>query len=79
MKLRTFIILALFVVLITNVATSCPVCYGETDANTASAVNAAIFSMLFVIGAVLSFFVSMVLHMRKRIKLESMNNSNEAH
>ena len=52
-----------------TVASSCPVCYGQTDAHTASAVNGAIFSMLIVVGAVLSFFASFIIYLRKRMRL----------
>lgn len=79
MKARLIVLTFLVAVLLTSVATSCPVCYGETDANTASAVNAAIVSLLLVVGAVLSFIATFILQIRKRIKLEAMNNSNEIH
>jgi hypothetical protein len=76
MKLKTIIILVAFVVFVTNAASGCPVCYGETDVHTASAVNAAIYSLLIVTGMVLSFFVSLILQLRKRLKLSSTNRAN---
>ena len=63
------VIVPLLVIFFTDAAFSCPVCYGETDAHTASAVNSAIISLLIVVGTVLSFFASMFLHWRKRMKL----------
>jgi hypothetical protein len=77
MKLKPVFVFFLLAIVATSVATSCPVCYGETDANTASAVNAAIFSLLLVVGVVLSFFASLIFQLRKRMKVNTPNNSNE--
>lgn len=79
MKIRSLVLLLLLMILATSLASTCPVCYGETDANTASAVNAAILSLLLVIGAVLSFVVSLAFQIRKRMKLLAMNNLHEPH
>lgn len=69
MKSKQLILSLALAALFVSVASSCPVCYGETDAHTASAVNSAIISLLIVVGTVLSFFASMFLHWRKRMKL----------
>lgn len=79
MRLKKFVTLILPLIAIANLASACPVCYGATDAHTASAVNAAIVSLLLVVGAVLSFFASLILRVRKRIKLASTQDSNELH
>ncbi len=77
MNFKTVVISLVLVILFASVASSCPVCYGETDAHTASAVNGAIFSLLIVTGAVLSFIASFILYLRKRLKLSMADNSNE--
>jgi len=76
MKPRTIILFIALIAVVSSVAMSCPVCYGETDVHTASAVNAAIYSLLLVTGVVLSFFVSLILQLRKRMKMASTNNEN---
>jgi hypothetical protein len=45
------------------------VCYGQTDSNTASAVNASVIALLIVTGAVLSMFGSFILLLRKRMRI----------
>ena len=79
MRLKTVLLSLALVVLIMNVASTCPVCYGETDVHTASAVNAAIYSLLIVTGTVLSFFSSLIVYLRKRLRLSSTADSNELH
>ncbi|HEY6953492.1 MAG TPA: hypothetical protein VI758_13885 [Bacteroidota bacterium] len=77
MKTRT--VLALLVLLaFSSLASSCPVCYGQTDSNTASAVNAGIIALLLVTGTVLSFFASLFIHLRRRYKLSLVDTSNES-
>lgn len=70
--------IVLFIVLTTNMASSCPVCYGQTDSNTASAVNAGIIALLLVTGTVLSFFASLFVYLRKKYKLSLVNTSNDS-
>ncbi len=65
--------------LISNVALSCPVCYGQSDSNTATAVNASVIVLLLFTGAVLSMFGSLFLYLRKRMKLAADNNSQTQH
>lgn len=77
MKIRSVLISLALVVVFLSVATSCPVCYGETDPHTATAVNYAIFAMLMVTGTVLSFIASFVVYLRKRLRLSSADNPNE--
>jgi len=77
MKMQRLLLVFFLVFLATGVATSCPVCYGEADPNTASAVNAAIFSLLLVVGAVLSFFATLIFQIRKRMRLNAVDHSNE--
>ena len=79
MKMRTLVTLAVLFVIAGHVALSCPVCYGETDPHTASAVNAEVISLLFVVGAVLSFFVSLIFQIRKRTRLQAGNTTHEPH
>ncbi len=64
---------------VSSVARSCPVCYGQTDSNTASAVNASVIVLLFITGAVLSMFGSLFLYLRKRMKLAAENNTQNQH
>jgi hypothetical protein len=79
MKIRSLLISLALVVASLSVAASCPVCYGDVDPHTATAVNYAIFAMLMVTGTVLSLFVSFFVYLRKRLRLSSPNNSNEIH
>jgi hypothetical protein len=74
MKSKIVFLFVILVFAVSSAVASCPVCYGETDVHTASAVNAAIYSLLIVTGVVLSFFVSLILHVRRR--LTSTNNTN---
>ncbi len=69
MKRRILPILLIATVAITSTAASCPVCYGQTDSNSASAVNASIIALLIVTGAVLSMFGSFIIYLRKRMRL----------
>ena len=79
MKSRIFVFLLTLSAFTTTVATSCPVCFGETDTNTASAVNASIIVMLILIGAILSMFGSFILYLRKRARFAVENNSINHH
>ena len=56
-----------------SAAMSCPVCYGQSDSNTASAVNASVIALLIITGAVLSMFGSFILFLRKRMQLVENN------
>lgn len=75
MKMKAATI-SLVIILITNVASSCPVCYGQTDTNTASAVNVAILVLLSVTGAVLTSIASVIAYLRKKFKMSLNNNIN---
>jgi hypothetical protein len=77
MKVRRMVIVLALSGLVLSVASSCPVCYGEMGGNTASAVNSAIFTLLIVVGAVLSFFASFIVYLRKRYKLTTSANGND--
>jgi len=79
MRVKYVLVSIGLILLIVNVGMSCPVCYGQTDTHTASAVNAAIFSMLIVTGTVLSFFASLIVYLRKRLRLSAATNSDEVH
>jgi hypothetical protein len=78
MKGRSIIVFLALCGLVANAALSCPVCYGEMQGNTASAVNSAIFTLLIVIGAVLSFFASFIVYLRKRYRLSLTENTNDS-
>jgi hypothetical protein len=69
MKCRIALLLVVLMATFATVATSCPVCYGQTDSNAASAVNASVIALLIVTGAVLSMFGSFILFLRKRMRL----------
>jgi len=69
MKRRLVSGLLMTMVAITSSAASCPVCYGQTDTNSASAVNASVIALLIITGAVLSMFGSFIIYLRKRMRL----------
>jgi hypothetical protein len=77
MKIRSVLISLALVAVFLNVATSCPVCYGDVDPHTATAVNYAIFAMLMVTGTVLSLFASFFVYLRKRLRSSATDNPNE--
>jgi hypothetical protein len=77
MKIKSLFISLALVVVSLSVVSSCPVCYGETDPHTATAVNYAIFAMLMVTGTVLSLFASFFVYLRKRLRLSATDNPNE--
>ena len=75
MIVRRILLLTLLFTAFANFALSCPVCYGQTDSNAASAVNASVLALLIVTGAVLSMFGSFILLLRKRMKLVGESSS----
>ncbi len=74
-SLRRTVLPALIIFAASNIAVSCPVCYGQTDSNAASAVNASVLALLIITGAVLSMFGSFILVLRKRLKLAQATSS----
>jgi len=56
-------------VLAPRVALACPVCFGQSDAPMAVAMNLGIFAMLGVVVAVLSSFAAFFVHLRRRARL----------
>ncbi len=79
MRARVWSIAVFVGTLVSSIAEGCPVCYGQTDSNTASAVNASVIVLLLITGAVLSMFGSLFLYLRKRMKLAAENNSQNQH
>ncbi len=65
------------VMLMTHVASACPVCYGADGTENMSAVNASIIVLLLITGGVLSMFATFILHLRKRMKLAAENNADQ--
>lgn len=73
MKRRIAFLLSVMMIALASSATSCPVCYGQTDSNTVSAVNASVIALLIITGAVLSMFGSFIIYLRKRMRLAQNN------
>jgi hypothetical protein len=66
---------ALLALALPAASAACPVCYGEADSSSTQAMNAAILSLLGVTGGVLGGFVSMFLHVRRRAKAITRDES----
>ena len=52
-----------------NNAHACPVCYGETNSKMAEGVNAAVLLLLGITGGVMGLFSLLFVHIRKRMKI----------
>lgn len=52
--------------IIAETGTSCPVCYGETDAKTAEGINLAILLMIGVTGGVLGGILAFIVNVKRR-------------
>jgi hypothetical protein len=62
---------ALALVSIPRAALACPVCFGNSDAPMAKAVNAGVVFMLVIVVAVLGGFASFIVHLARRARLAS--------
>ncbi len=77
LKLKMALLWAGCMLVTSNAAWSCPVCFGETNSNTAAAVNASILVLLVITGAVLSMFGTFIFHLRKRMKIALTTTKNQ--
>ena len=60
-------------------AMACPVCFGQSDAPMAKAMNMGIMLMLVVVVAVLGGFVSFIVSLARRARLTEMAAPAERH
>jgi hypothetical protein len=60
---------ALFTVGLPRAVLACPVCFGESDAPLAQAMNLGIVAMLAIIISVLSGFAAFILYLARRARL----------
>ncbi len=74
--MRAFAVLLLIgLVWYPRAAMACATCYGTADAPQTHAMNAAIFSLLGVIAAVLSLFATFFVYLMVRARSTAMDNS----
>lgn len=63
------VLLTALLVAAPRVAMACPVCFGQSDAPMAKAVNMGIYVLLAVIGGVLAAFASFFIYLVRRARL----------
>lgn len=66
---RSVLVVVLSLLIVSAIASACPVCYGETESKMNDGINAAIMVLLGITGGVLTLFTSLFLRFRKRIKM----------
>ncbi|MDP9291869.1 MAG: hypothetical protein M3O82_05845 [Verrucomicrobiota bacterium] len=68
MKTRIFLLLPVALLALSQTAGACAVCMGGDDSTVAGAMNAAIFSLLGVVGTVGAGFFGFVIYLSRRAK-----------
>jgi hypothetical protein len=63
------VLIALLLTAVPRLALACPVCFGESDAPMAKAMNMGIMLMLGVVVAVLAVFASFIVSLARRARL----------
>ena len=66
-------VLTIFLILAPGVALACPVCFGQSDAPMAKAMNLGIFAMLVVVAGMLASFASFVVYLMRRARLADLS------
>ena len=69
MRLVRYVLTTLLLVGVPRVALACPVCFGQSDAPMAKAMNQGIMLMLVVIVGVLGAFVSFIVSLARRARM----------
>jgi len=69
MRTALITIATIAVLLLPRLALACPVCFGESDAPLAKAINLGVVAMLVVVVAVLAGFASFMLYLNRRARI----------
>jgi hypothetical protein len=72
MRLLKHALIALFLLAAPREALACPVCFGQSDAPMAQAMNMGIMLMLVVVVAVLGAFASFIVSLARRARLAEL-------
>ena len=72
MRLVRYVLTTLLLAGVPRVALACPVCFGQSDAPMAKAMNQGIMLMLVVIVGVLGAFASFIISLARRARLAEM-------
>jgi hypothetical protein len=67
-KIPVIVVVMLFVIAAHEVASACPLCYGDPDSQETQGMNMAIISLLGITGAVLSGFAAFFVFLRRRAR-----------
>jgi hypothetical protein len=62
------VLMTIAVLLMPRLALACPVCFGQSDAPLAKAMNFGVFAMLAVVAGVLSAFAAFMVYLNRRAK-----------
>ncbi len=62
-------LMTLVVLLLPRLALACPVCFGQSDAPLAKAINLGVIALLVVVAGVLSAFAAFMVYLNRRAKL----------
>ena len=69
-SLIRFILLLVLIILVNDVALTCPVCFGAAEsARTRDSLNMAVIVLLGITGGVLSLFVTFFAYLRQRARM----------
>lgn len=68
MKARFFCLLPVVLLALSHTADACATCMGSDDSTVAGAMNAAIFSLLGIVGTVGAGFFTFVIYLSRRAK-----------
>jgi hypothetical protein len=71
-------LITIAVLLLPRLALACPVCFGESDAPLAKAINLGVIAMLVVVGGVLAGFAAFMLYLNRRARIAAATEEGTA-
>jgi hypothetical protein len=72
------VLITIAVLLLPRLALACPVCFGESDAPLAKAINLGVIAMLVVVAGVLSAFAAFMLYLSRRARMAAATEEGTA-